>query len=230
MNRRDHEIWNEDMAKRYDPNTFITRSGAPIRWIENRRLRKSKEALNCLPTSRVLDVGCGPGNLLEMLDADKLIGVDISPTLLEQAKNRLSNKSNVELLQANAENLPFPDNSFDRIVCSEVLEHCLHPEEVVAEIHRVAKPGARVVITVPNENLINFTKRIILFFRLKKAISGDYQMSDNMLDEWHINEMDDFRVSKLSRDLFVRQKSLFTPLPILAYHHIYVFDAKKQSK
>ena len=45
--------------------------------------------------------------------------------------------------------IPFPDNHFDAVMCTEVLEHAMAPEALIAEMHRVLKPGGSLVLTVP---------------------------------------------------------------------------------
>jgi 2-polyprenyl-3-methyl-5-hydroxy-6-metoxy-1,4-benzoquinol methylase len=224
---RDHEAWNEDMAHRYNPDAFITKSGILIRTVEARRLAMTKNALACGPRDVVLDLGCGAGNLLPKLQGSRIVGVDLSDMLLAQAKARVEGKAHIELKKAPAEQLPYPDNTFDRVVCSEVLEHVLDPKVVLKEIRRVAKAGARVVLTVPNEELINATKRVVLALGLKKWIAGDYEMSDNMLDEWHKTEISKDWVVDACRDDFKFIGAQSVPVPLFAYHRILIFQVAK---
>lgn len=211
------------MAQKYAPDAFITKSGFLIRWVESLRLRRTRTALDLKSDHHVLDVGCGAGNLLAMLQGARLVGVDLAESLLKEARERLKGRPNVQLYKANIEALPFPDRTFDRVVCSEVLEHALRPEAILAEMRRVAKPGARVVITVPNEDLINWTKRLILKLGLKKFVAGQYPMSDNMLEEWHLNEISPRWVRKRSQPYFDFAASSGIPWPFLAYHRIFTF-------
>jgi SAM-dependent methyltransferase len=53
---------------------------------------------------------------------------------------------------SSAEAIPVPENSFDSVLCTQVLEHVAHPQKVVAEIFRVLKPGGRVLLTAPQWN------------------------------------------------------------------------------
>ena len=52
-------------------------------------------------------------------------------------------------VMASADSLPFADEAFDCVICTEVLEHCARPQQTMAEIHRVLKPGGRVFLTTP---------------------------------------------------------------------------------
>lgn len=227
VNLAAHESWNEDMAHRYNPDAFITKSGFLIRRVEALRLEKTKRALKCGPRDVVLDLGCGAGNLLEKLEGSRIVGVDISDMLLAQAQQRVKGSARIELKKAPAEQLPYADNTFDRVVCSEVLEHVLDPKVVIAEIRRVAKAGARIVLTVPNEELINATKRVVLALGLKKWIAGGYEMSDNMLDEWHRTEISQDWVIDACREGFKPVGSWNVPMALLAYHRILAFQVAK---
>jgi ubiquinone/menaquinone biosynthesis C-methylase UbiE len=83
--------------------------------------------------------------------ADTVIGIDISHTALDFA-NRVKEYlqcTQVFFQQSDAEQLAFADNSFDLVICSEVLEHVLNPRQALAEIRRVVKPGGTVIVTTP---------------------------------------------------------------------------------
>lgn len=101
----------------------------------------------------VLDVGCGPGFLLRRLSAKYnpflLYGVDISRFELE---NATMNIPSANLICSCAENLPFRDEAFQNIVCSEVLEHVINPRKALKEIMRVLRINGKVGISTPNPN------------------------------------------------------------------------------
>jgi ubiquinone/menaquinone biosynthesis C-methylase UbiE len=223
LDPKEHEAWNDGMARLYDPDSFITKTSLAIRLVERMRLDRTARALGS--EGAVLDLGCGAGNLLERLEGSRLVGVDLSDTMLAQARKRLGGRANVELVKANAEALPFPDAAFGRVVCSEVLEHVLDPKKVVAEIRRVCSPRARVVFTVPNEGLINATKRIVIALGLKRAIAGEYPMSDDMLDAWHLGEISEAWLDSACAGLFTPAGRWGVPSALLTYHRILAFDA-----
>ena len=103
-----------------------------------------------LPGMKVLDAGCGDG-VLSVLMANKgavVIGCDFSAPNIEAAREYAveHNIANVEFLVGDAERLPFPDNSFDLVVSSHVLEHLPHFDKGLQEVMRVTKKRAITAI------------------------------------------------------------------------------------
>lgn len=98
---------------------------------------------------RVLEVGCGYGWLAPLLDAAgaRYVGVELAESALRQFPRNLAAGAPV---LADACRLPFTGACFDVILCLEVLEHISHQQALLAEIFRVAAPGATVVLTTPS--------------------------------------------------------------------------------
>ena len=97
----------------------------------------------------VLEVGCGTGRISREIAARKaeLTVLDIGKHLVEQVVAALGCKGVV----GDACRLPFPDNSFDRIISSECIEHTLDPKAAVREMCRVCRPGGIICLTSPNK-------------------------------------------------------------------------------
>ena len=100
----------------------------------------------------ILDIGCGKGALLAEIAVRQencnLYGVDFSFTSLQEASNRVT--TDAALMAADIQALPFPENFFDRIFCTETLEHLKHPEACLQELTRVLKSDGVAIITIPN--------------------------------------------------------------------------------
>lgn len=104
--------------------------------------------------ARVLEAGCGVGAqmalLLERFPGIHLTGIDLSAAQLAKARSLLRaplEQGRVQLAQASVYALPFPDAAFDAVLTFWVLEHLPDPEAALRELHRVIKPGGRIVCT-----------------------------------------------------------------------------------
>jgi SAM-dependent methyltransferase len=103
------------------------------------------------PGRRALELGVGTGVFLRRIapSGATVFGLDLSHDLLARARRDVAGRDNVSLLRGNAEQLPFPDASFDVVYGSSVLHH-LNLEPALGEARRVLKPGGLVVFTEPN--------------------------------------------------------------------------------
>lgn len=119
-----------------------------------------------------LDIGPGTGRWLSFVKqngASRLVGVDISAEALSRCAHLCDEQQKVDLEK---EALNFADNSFDVIVSIEVLEHLREPQNYLNEIVRTAKPGATVVMSIPN--IASFLSRVrLLFGYLPSAVALD---------------------------------------------------------
>ncbi len=101
----------------------------------------------------MLDAGCGDGRMAGFAAelADRLALIDIEPANVADALTyvRAIGGATVEGKASDCVPIPYPDDTFDRIMCTEVLEHVDDPTVVMAELVRVARPGALLLLTVP---------------------------------------------------------------------------------
>ena len=108
---------------------------------------------------RVLDLGCGEGRhvIASYLEQDiTVIGVDLSFHDLQSSVEKIApfidhskQEKQCYFSCASALQLPFADNSFDKVICSEVLEHIPDYEAALAEIQRILKPSGLFCVSVP---------------------------------------------------------------------------------
>ena len=117
-----------------------------------RRLEETLDIATDIRCSKVLDIGCGDGVLLDKffmshqatLEPMFGIGIDISCKRLNRAKG-----NGVQVLAADAIDLPFPPEQFDLVVCTEVLEHIPDVGKAVRELARVTTRGGSILISIP---------------------------------------------------------------------------------
>lgn len=125
--------WSADTTPRYEPGHELA------------ELLSS----NAGPSDRVLDVGCGAGNSYARPIAERVAsykGVDASAAAVELARSAGLDATVID----DAASLPFPDDDFDVAICIEVFEHLFEPHRAAAEIHRVLRPGGKLVASTPN--------------------------------------------------------------------------------
>jgi len=187
----DAEARNDAFALEHDINEYYERSSIFIRYIEASRLRCIARMVRARATDRILEVGCGGGHILRLFPDANLTGVDVSGRMLDKARENLRG-CRVQLLKGDVSSVGLPDRSFDKIICSEVLEHVVDPHAILREIRRLLAPGGRVVITFPNDRLIHRIKKLLsstgldrLLFRGRTAWGGD----DYHLHIWSVSEM-----------------------------------------
>lgn len=101
-----------------------------------------------------LDIGGGTGDLAGKFaqlvgDSGRVVLADINDSMLKVGRDKLRNKGlvgNLDYVQANAEQLPFPDNTFDCVTISFCLRNVTDKDQALKSIHRVLKPGGRLLV------------------------------------------------------------------------------------
>jgi len=139
----------DSVASRYDIMNDLMSAGMHRLW-----KRYTVQHANARPGQVILDLAGGTGDLTREFarivgPRGRVVLADINAAMLEHGRRRLVDAGiagNVELAQVDAESLPFADNTFDRLSIAFGLRNVTHKEAALAEMHRVLKPGGKVLI------------------------------------------------------------------------------------
>ncbi len=155
--------------------------------------------------SRLLEVGCGAGNLLlqATVPGSYPLALDLSMQALTFVRSRLQEvsfgaaaPSGFACTQAVGEALPFPAGSFDCVLLSEVVEHLDAPQISIGEARRVLKPGGRLLVTTPNYRS---------FWPLMEWTVDRLNMAPKMAGEQHVSR---FHPSSLKQMLVAAELTM----------------------
>ncbi|MBU0579651.1 MAG: class I SAM-dependent methyltransferase [Candidatus Margulisbacteria bacterium] len=160
----------------------------------------------------VIDIGIGNGRILPVYGkyCKKIIGVDISSSLLSQAEELAKeNNINFQTKVVDAENLPFPDKSFDLVISSRMLQHAFNWKKCITEMHRVGQAEGTLVLSLYNAfsvyGLMRNTRVLrnkIIRFILRKKSSDYYGHFNNIFDLIKIIKQHGMKIEKISGACF----------------------------
>ncbi|HHM24034.1 MAG TPA: class I SAM-dependent methyltransferase, partial [Bacteroidetes bacterium] len=114
---------------------------------------------------KLLEVGCGIGiDLLEFARGGaRVVGIDLAETSIDLARKNFELAGQIgEFHVMDGENMSFEDNSFDVVYAHGVIQYTANPEKMIAEIHRVLKPGGEAIMMVYNRiSWLNFLSKVM---------------------------------------------------------------------
>lgn len=158
----DVETINDRLARDYPIDDYYERSPLPIRMIERGRLSIIRQFVGEREGMRIAEVGSGGGHVLRMFRRSKLCAIDVSSVFLDTARRNLAGYD-VTFIKGEVDKLDPLPSGFDRVICTEVLEHTVDPEAILRTIAKMLAPGGRAVITVPNDPLIKGLKTVVRY-------------------------------------------------------------------
>lgn len=140
ITRLNEEMW-DSRAKSYDRQLGFLR----------RSQKKLISILDLTNQPRLLDIACGTGWALRYADDSakgkgEFYGIDLSENMIRQGEANLNNYPNVHFQKASAAELPFENNYFDIILCTNAFHHFANPEQAVKEACRVLRPHRKLYI------------------------------------------------------------------------------------
>ena len=157
--------------------------------------RRQVDLLGPAPGLRVLDLGCGRGEVLLACAqrGAEVAGIDYAEAAVEISLDTLDG-TGAEVVRGDVSQLPWPDGSFDRVLSGDVIEH-LHPDDgeaMLREAHRVLRPGGRLVVhTAPNRLFLDVAWPLARW----PLLAAGYGDSVHRLEAWvaasksyHVNE------------------------------------------
>lgn len=216
--KMEFEEWNEKMFKKEGHNNFFENS-LILGMSERRRVKKTMSLISPNYRDSILELGCGSGYILgEIRKKDRfsiIKGVDLSDTAIKMARERLEGKG-TPIIKGNIEEINL-NEKFNKIICVEVLEHTQNPGRVIDTIIRHAKKDAKIILSVPNEKVIELAKNTILKPKWIQKIAN-YETHEN---EWHIHKFDLEMFKELIKGRMEIVKKINCPFWWLPAHYIF---------
>ncbi len=214
-------------SERYDTDYFLSACEGYAEFIASegrhlsRRLEQAFEVADVGAGMKVLDVGCGRGEILQHCVERGAIayGIDYSSVAVRMASELATNRGGGSVMLADAKVLPFGSGSFDRILMFDLIEH-LHPWELrqaLAEARRVMRPSGRLIIhTAPNAWYDRYAYPVVRLVRTLMGQGENYPRDPRAITpvnlDVHVNEQSALSLrGTLSRASFRARVWLDTP-------------------
>lgn len=174
--------------------------------------------------ARILDCACGRGFYLNMyrhVSACRLVGLELEGDIIRKAQMNVGHLPDITLTRGNIYRLPFPDDYFDGVILSEILEHIKDDVAGLREVHRVLKPGGVVAITVPHANYpfwwdpVNKTLETLFRTRIRRG-----PLAGIWANHVRLYERDELRAAVEGAGLVVEVERAFTHYSFPFIHNL----------
>lgn len=156
------------------------------------------------PDDVVLELGCGYGRVLERLadQADRVVGIDTSPDSLRLAGETLKDAANVELVQMDAVDMDFRDDTFDLVICIQNGISAFHVDQhkLIEEAVRVIRPGGTALFSSYSPR---FWEHRLEWFRIQAEHDLIGEIDEEATGEGVIRCKDGFEATTVSREEFL---------------------------
>lgn len=222
-NKTTADVYNEESNYRFfhDPN----KKNNLITKIINKEMRYVFKCINLADLKKknalALDIGCSGGRYtFRLVDNDiKTVGIDIALQALRYANANKKEKNNPYFIGASVTNLPFTDDSFDAIICMELLHHLDDKQLLSAfiELRRIIKTGGIIVFDLKNS--IN----PVMYLTYKRLMNNKFKGTSHLM-----LTRTPFRYDRLIRNSglkIVRKIPIYAPLSLIA--PIIIYKIKK---
>jgi ubiquinone/menaquinone biosynthesis C-methylase UbiE len=139
------------------------------------------EALGPLRPGVLLDVGTGPGRLINFPPPPEVVGIDFSEDDLGWATERYSGDASKHFVLGIASSLPFRDDAFDEVLSIRVIKFLEDPEAAISEMAEVLKPGGRLVVDISNKfSPSAFIRRLGSWMRIRPPSRAYFTHGDGL--------------------------------------------------
>lgn len=204
--------WNEEMYSRFSTKRLYDNKNFIVRFVEQKRIENVLDFLKIKKNDKVIEIGCEAGYLLKhLLGAKEVVGLDIAKNALKDARENIKSDK-VKLVCADASDIPFKEHYFDKVICSQILEHLDNPSEVVAEVYRIVKPGGTVIVSVPCEGIVTGVKKIFVKIGLFRLFFPNLEPGTSA---WHIQSFNKKTICKILNNYFKIQRFRYVPIPFI---------------
>ena len=217
---------------------FLTRIGRISRSLltlnRDREYQGLKRMLELRPSDHLLDVGSGDGfwTARFAMHCANISGLEPDERMLSLAKT-LYPRSNVEYVQGNAELIPYPNNTFDKVVSVSCLEHFADPLQGLREMARVLKPGGRLAISVdsllPENSPADFRewharRHFVTNYFSREHLLGMLKQVGLRSEPERTEHLFRSRLAARVRQIFIRRPRVLLPLFPLLYGVVRLAD------
>lgn len=190
----------------FNPNIFYAN------YLLRKRLLKAIDERTSYMSGRMMDFGCGSKPYYSLFKVEEYVGVDFN------GQGHSHENEQIDVFY-DGKTLPFPDNHFDSVFSSEVFEHVFNLEEILVEIKRVMKPGAKILVTcpfaIPEHEQPNDYARYSSFGLKHLFEKNDFKVLDFHKVGNHFDTLVQLRISYYDLVLFPKFNKLKIVKPIL---------------